>query len=78
MIGNPSNSKSYTIASDQLAICLDKNCLIDKDYSLTLVGKVREFDFLANFRVIYYDESFQDAILCYKGDFWVSLEFLYV
>ncbi|KAI3740426.1 hypothetical protein L2E82_30855 [Cichorium intybus] len=61
---------------DEPALILDETCPNDKDVSLTLVGKVKEFGALLNLKDVIVNEGFKDVLLRYLGGFWVTMEFV--
>nr|GEX91913.1 nucleotide-binding alpha-beta plait domain-containing protein [Tanacetum cinerariifolium] len=54
----------------------DKNeCLNDKDFALSLFGRVKEFASMANLKVAIGNEGFEEIRNKYMGEQWVLLEF---
>ncbi|GJX54185.1 RNA-directed DNA polymerase, eukaryota, reverse transcriptase zinc-binding domain protein [Tanacetum coccineum] len=58
------------------ALLLDDSCLNVLDYSLSLVGKLKEFSSLPNLKMLLVEEGFTDLTISYLGGFWVSFQFL--
>ncbi|GJR09739.1 RNA-directed DNA polymerase, eukaryota [Tanacetum coccineum] len=58
------------------ALLLDDSCLNVSDYSLSLVGKLKEFSSLPNLKMLLVEEGFTDLTISYLGGFWVSFQFL--
>nr|GEU39486.1 RNA-directed DNA polymerase, eukaryota, reverse transcriptase zinc-binding domain protein [Tanacetum cinerariifolium] len=58
------------------ALVLDDNCLMSKDVSKCLLGRVKEFASLANLKMALYNEGFMDIKIQYMGEFWVLMEFV--
>nr|GEY73392.1 RNA-directed DNA polymerase, eukaryota, reverse transcriptase zinc-binding domain protein [Tanacetum cinerariifolium] len=57
------------------AVVLDDECLVTKDLSKSLLGRVKEFACLANLKVALCNEGFVDIKIHYVGELWVMLEF---
>lgn len=73
--GNSSAPMINSYYDEQPALTLDNSCLLDRDYSLILVRKVKEFGILPNLREIFDKEGFDQMLIRYMGGFWVALEF---
>nr|GFB10088.1 nucleotide-binding alpha-beta plait domain-containing protein [Tanacetum cinerariifolium] len=58
------------------ALVLDDNCLMSKDVSKCLLGRVKEFASLVNLKMTLYNEGFMDIKIQYMGEFWVLMEFV--
>nr|GEX97041.1 RNA-directed DNA polymerase, eukaryota [Tanacetum cinerariifolium] len=58
------------------ALVLDDKCLISKDVSKCLLGRVKEFASLANLKMALYNECFMDIKIQYMGEFLVLMEFV--
>nr|GFA82330.1 RNA-directed DNA polymerase, eukaryota [Tanacetum cinerariifolium] len=54
---------------------LDDSCLNEKDYSLCLMGMVKDFATLANLKVIVANEGFDTIKFKYMGGYWVMMKF---
>ena len=59
----------------QPALVLDDECLISRDFSKSLQGRVKEFASLTNLKMTLNNEGFADVKIQYMGEFWVMLEF---
>nr|GEV32940.1 DNA helicase [Tanacetum cinerariifolium] len=68
-------SKREMKAMSQPAMVLDDECLITKDLSNSLMGRVKVFASLANLKMTLNNEGFLDVKIQYLGEFWVLLEF---
>nr|GFA29194.1 glucose-methanol-choline oxidoreductase, FAD/NAD(P)-binding domain protein [Tanacetum cinerariifolium] len=68
----PGNKESEAI----LALFLSDECLLSKDLSKSLFGRVEQFSSLANFRKAVSNEGFSDIKIQYMGELWVLLEFV--
>ncbi|GKA48459.1 RNA-directed DNA polymerase, eukaryota, reverse transcriptase zinc-binding domain protein, partial [Tanacetum coccineum] len=62
-------------SSDGPVIVLDDECLISKDLSNTLMGRVKEFESLTNLKTTLSNEGFVDIRIRYMGELWVMVEF---
>nr|GEZ45809.1 nucleotide-binding alpha-beta plait domain-containing protein [Tanacetum cinerariifolium] len=54
---------------------LDETCLNHEDFSLCLLGKVKEFASLTNLKVVLGKEGYANIELKYMGGFWVMIVF---
>ncbi|GJS13276.1 nucleotide-binding alpha-beta plait domain-containing protein [Tanacetum coccineum] len=73
-------SKVGTLNNDkeketQPALVLDDSCFIDRQSSISLMRKVKEFISLSNLKVVLANEGFDDINIKYIGGFWVMIEF---
>nr|GEZ36427.1 RNA-directed DNA polymerase, eukaryota [Tanacetum cinerariifolium] len=57
------------------SIILDDECLISKDLSKALLGRVKYFASLPNLKIVLNNEGFAEIKIQYMGEFWVLLEF---
>nr|GEW95664.1 RNA-directed DNA polymerase, eukaryota, reverse transcriptase zinc-binding domain protein [Tanacetum cinerariifolium] len=57
------------------SIVLEDDCLLTKDFSKSLMGRVKVFAYLVNLRMALSNEGFADIKIKYMGEFWVLLEF---
>nr|GFA42719.1 nucleotide-binding alpha-beta plait domain-containing protein [Tanacetum cinerariifolium] len=55
---------------------LDETCLNNEVYSLSLLGKVKEFASLTNFILVLAKEGFPSIEIKYMGGYWVMIVFL--
>nr|GEU78239.1 nucleotide-binding alpha-beta plait domain-containing protein [Tanacetum cinerariifolium] len=67
------NSKMDSDSSPVMV--LNDSCLNEKDYSLCLMGKVKDFETLANLKVVVANEGFDNIKFKYMGGYWVMIEF---
>nr|GEX73968.1 hydroxycinnamoyl-CoA quinate/shikimate transferase [Tanacetum cinerariifolium] len=58
------------------ASVLSDECLLSKDLSKSLFGRVKQFASLANIRKVVSNEGFADIKIQYMGELWVLLEFI--
>ncbi|GJT86939.1 nucleotide-binding alpha-beta plait domain-containing protein, partial [Tanacetum coccineum] len=56
-------------------IVLDEDCVISKELSYSLMGRVKEFASLTNLKTALLNEGFVDLSVRYLGELWVLLEF---
>ncbi|GJS62447.1 RNA-directed DNA polymerase, eukaryota [Tanacetum coccineum] len=57
-----------------LAIVLDDSCLLERDFSFSLVGKIKDINALSNLYFILANEGFENLKLSYIGGQWVLIE----
>nr|GEX89222.1 nucleotide-binding alpha-beta plait domain-containing protein [Tanacetum cinerariifolium] len=57
------------------SIVLDDECLISKDLSKALLGRVKDFTSLPNLKIVLKNEGFAEIKIRYMGEFWVMLKF---
>nr|GEW69331.1 RNA-directed DNA polymerase, eukaryota [Tanacetum cinerariifolium] len=57
-------------------VFLDDECLMSNDFSMSLLGRVKEFASLANLKVALCNEGFVNIKIKYIGELWVLLEFV--
>nr|GEX87088.1 RNA-directed DNA polymerase, eukaryota, reverse transcriptase zinc-binding domain protein [Tanacetum cinerariifolium] len=58
------------------ALVLSDECLLSKDLSKSLFGRVKQFASLANIRKAVSNEGFADIKIQYMGELWVMMEFV--
>nr|GEV63397.1 RNA-directed DNA polymerase, eukaryota, reverse transcriptase zinc-binding domain protein [Tanacetum cinerariifolium] len=56
------------------ALVLDDSCFKDRDFSLSLMGKVRDASAIPNLYIILLKEGFQSVKLRYLGGLWVLIK----
>ncbi|GJX67687.1 nucleotide-binding alpha-beta plait domain-containing protein [Tanacetum coccineum] len=56
-------------------LVLDDSCLNQKDYSLCVLSKVKDFASLANLKVVLGNEGFSNIKIRYMGGYWVMIMF---
>ncbi|GKE13982.1 nucleotide-binding alpha-beta plait domain-containing protein [Tanacetum coccineum] len=69
-------SHHQSVKEDKPAIVLDDSCFNQCDFSLALMGRVKEFSPLSNLKLVLADEGFENIQLKYLGGYWVMIEFL--
>nr|GEX07694.1 nucleotide-binding alpha-beta plait domain-containing protein [Tanacetum cinerariifolium] len=57
------------------AIVIEDDCLLNKDLSVALMGRVNEFSSLLNIKNALMNEGFVDINVRYLGELWIHLEF---
>ncbi|GJU80207.1 RNA-directed DNA polymerase, eukaryota [Tanacetum coccineum] len=55
-------------------IVLDDDCILERDLSCTLMGKINGINALSNLYVILANEGFDNVNLTYLGGFWVLID----
>nr|GEW74628.1 RNA-directed DNA polymerase, eukaryota [Tanacetum cinerariifolium] len=83
-MGNYSNSFASILKYDKLvteatgrevpSLVLDDTCFSDRDFNLSLIGKVKDITALPNLYVILEEEGFQNFKISYLGGMWVLIE----
>ncbi|GJR01595.1 RNA-directed DNA polymerase, eukaryota [Tanacetum coccineum] len=81
--GDSGSSNSYvnavknhkSVDHDSPAIVLDEDCVLSKDLSSSLMGRIKEFASLTNLKNALMNEGFVDLNVSYLGELWVLLEF---
>ncbi|GJZ06752.1 hypothetical protein Tco_0540545 [Tanacetum coccineum] len=70
------SSKTNNVMSDHVlpSLILDDSCISDRDFSLSLMGKVKDIISMPNLYVILEKEGFQNLSLTYLGGLWVLIE----
>nr|GEY02893.1 RNA-directed DNA polymerase, eukaryota [Tanacetum cinerariifolium] len=68
------NSKANSPSDSTPTIMMDDYCIIDKDLSCSIMGKIKDINVLSNFYVILTDEGFDNVHLSYLGGFWVLID----
>ncbi|GJY42070.1 RNA-directed DNA polymerase, eukaryota [Tanacetum coccineum] len=61
--------------SDVPAMVLDESCVVDHDFSLSVMGEVHDFVSINNLKVMLLSEGFSTEKISYLGGLWVLLEF---
>ncbi|GKC88170.1 RNA-directed DNA polymerase, eukaryota, partial [Tanacetum coccineum] len=56
------------------ALVLDVSCTSHMEFSLSVVGKLKEFALLPNLKSTLAEEGFDDIIIRYMGGFWVLVQ----
>ncbi|GJV57068.1 hypothetical protein Tco_1458073 [Tanacetum coccineum] len=56
------------------AIVLDDSCIMEKVFSYSIMGKIKDINVLSNLYVILANEGFENVKLAYLGGFWVLLD----
>ncbi|GKE26726.1 nucleotide-binding alpha-beta plait domain-containing protein [Tanacetum coccineum] len=69
------NTSKKEVMEDRPTMVLDDSCLNQDDFSLCLLGKVKEFASLTNLKVVLGKEGFANFVLKYMGGLWVMIVF---
>ncbi|GJX18696.1 nucleotide-binding alpha-beta plait domain-containing protein, partial [Tanacetum coccineum] len=72
---NVVNGDTKSTEACEPALLLDESCLNQLDYSLGLLGKVKEFSSFDNMRMVLGNEGFDDINLRYMGGMWIMIGF---
>nr|GEW27112.1 hypothetical protein [Tanacetum cinerariifolium] len=67
--GNPNKA-----TEPSLAIVLDDDCRIERDYYCSLMGKIKDINALPNLYMIVSNEGFENVKLTYLGGLWILLD----
>ncbi|GJT03185.1 nucleotide-binding alpha-beta plait domain-containing protein [Tanacetum coccineum] len=63
------------VSKSEPALVLGDECMVTKEISNALFGRVKEFASLANLKLAMTNEGFVDLTIKYMGELWVMLEF---
>ncbi|GJZ60797.1 retrovirus-related pol polyprotein from transposon TNT 1-94 [Tanacetum coccineum] len=61
-------------ASTVPALVLDDSCVIERDFSRHVMGRVKQLNYIPNLRTILSKEGFSEVKLTYLGGLWVMIE----
>nr|GEU43825.1 hypothetical protein [Tanacetum cinerariifolium] len=64
----------HSSAESKPALVLDDSCTKERDFSLSLMGKVKEVSTIPNLYIIISKEGFQSVKLTYLGGLWVLIK----
>ncbi|GKB46576.1 hypothetical protein Tco_0897329 [Tanacetum coccineum] len=56
------------------SIVLDDSCLMERDFSYSLMGKIKDINALSNLYLILANEGFENVKVMCLGGFWVLLD----
>nr|GEY15513.1 hypothetical protein [Tanacetum cinerariifolium] len=70
---NIRNGISSKATESTPAIVLDDDCLIKRDFSCSLMGKIKDLNAIPNLYLILYNEGFENVKISHLGGFWVLL-----
>ncbi|GKG20663.1 hypothetical protein Tco_0380464, partial [Tanacetum coccineum] len=62
------------LATSTRSIDLDNDCIMKRDLSCALMGKIKDINALSNLYVILTNEGFDNVKLTYLGGFWVLID----
>ncbi|GKA07971.1 RNA-directed DNA polymerase, eukaryota, partial [Tanacetum coccineum] len=71
---NAVNEAHGSMLSPSPALVLDDSCLVERDLSRHVMGKVKDFSAIPNLSTIFSDEGFYGTKLTYMGGLWVMIE----
>nr|GEZ63311.1 hypothetical protein [Tanacetum cinerariifolium] len=63
------------VEDNKPASVLGDSCTLQSDLSLSVVGKLKKFDYLSNLKTLLAEKGFVDIIIRYMGGFWVLFQF---
>ncbi|GJT08560.1 RNA-directed DNA polymerase, eukaryota [Tanacetum coccineum] len=63
-----------SMISPSPALVLDESCLIERDYSKCVMGKVKDANSISNIQILLHDEGFVDVKSKYLGGMWILQE----
>ncbi|GKE41251.1 nucleotide-binding alpha-beta plait domain-containing protein [Tanacetum coccineum] len=69
------HTQQVSCDSEPLVLVLDDDCVLSKDLSKCLLGRVKEFASLANIKMTLNNEGFMNIKISYMGEMWIMLEF---
>nr|GEZ52978.1 nucleotide-binding alpha-beta plait domain-containing protein [Tanacetum cinerariifolium] len=72
---NVVNGDTKSTEACEPALLLDESCLNQLDYSLGLLGKVKEFSSFDDMRMVLRNEGFNDIDLRYMRGMWIMIGF---
>ncbi|GJS41595.1 RNA-directed DNA polymerase, eukaryota [Tanacetum coccineum] len=73
--GGSSVANPASLISPSPALVLDETCVIERDFSKCVMGKVKDANSISNIQTFLHDEGFVDVKPKYLGGLWVMLEF---
>ncbi|GJW65323.1 RNA-directed DNA polymerase, eukaryota [Tanacetum coccineum] len=68
------NYKPISPPESSPVIVLDDSCILEKDLSCSLMGKIKDINALSNIYVILANKGFNNVNLTYLGGFWVLID----
>ncbi|GJT62689.1 RNA-directed DNA polymerase, eukaryota [Tanacetum coccineum] len=68
-------SHHHFVRDDKPAIVLEESCINQREFTLAVMGKVKEFGSLSNLKLALANEGFENILLRYLGGYWVMTEF---
>ncbi|GKD23981.1 RNA-directed DNA polymerase, eukaryota [Tanacetum coccineum] len=69
------HTQQVSCDSEPPVLVLDDDCVLSKDLSKCLLGRVKEFASLANIKMTLNNEGFMNIKISYMGEMWIMLEF---
>ncbi|GJZ72418.1 RNA-directed DNA polymerase, eukaryota [Tanacetum coccineum] len=66
--------KPILVEETSPAIVIDDSCLMERDFSCSLIGKIKNINALSNLYIILANKGFENVKLTYVGGLWVLLE----
>ncbi|GKD90524.1 hypothetical protein Tco_1366031 [Tanacetum coccineum] len=68
------NQSQVLSVNTQPALVLDESCIKEYDFSMSLMGKVKDVSAIPNLYIILSNEGFQNIKITYLRGIWVLLE----
>ncbi|PWA42025.1 hypothetical protein CTI12_AA549130 [Artemisia annua] len=68
------NHKGFSPSDSTPTIVMNDYCIVDKDLSCSLMGKIKDINALSNIYVIFADEGFDNVNISYLGGFWILID----
>ncbi|GJR39596.1 RNA-directed DNA polymerase, eukaryota [Tanacetum coccineum] len=69
------NIQPKLVAESEPALVLDNSYMLQRDFSMSLMGKVKEFSSISNLPVVLAKEGFENLKISYLGGCWVLIDF---
>ncbi|GJZ68542.1 RNA-directed DNA polymerase, eukaryota, partial [Tanacetum coccineum] len=66
--------KPNFVSESTPAIVLDDSCIMEQDFSCSLMGKIKDINALSNLYIILANEGLDSVKLSYLGGYWVLLD----
>ncbi|GJZ16677.1 putative reverse transcriptase domain-containing protein [Tanacetum coccineum] len=71
---NAGRGNHSKVVDSSPTIVLDDDCLVDRDFSCSLMGKIKDLNALPNLYLILSNEGFDNVKLTHLGGLWVLLD----
>ncbi|GKB90106.1 RNA-directed DNA polymerase, eukaryota [Tanacetum coccineum] len=68
------NGVANPLISSSPALVLDDGCIIERDFSKSAIGRVKDLNCIPNLKIILADEGFEEIKVYYLGGRWVMFE----
>ncbi|GKA61128.1 RNA-directed DNA polymerase, eukaryota [Tanacetum coccineum] len=74
-VGSYVNAVNNVKLSSSPALVLDESCMVERDLTKHIMGKVKDITSISNLYSIFREEGFPDVKITYLGGMWVMIEF---